>query len=221
MSGCLRTGALGAKIAPCPVCRSRMFPSRPTPSYASAPRLQANHCRSIYARGSSKRRTSRHWTRYSIEPVAVPAVEFLCRPQLPLFGPIVIVVDASVLAVALADDGPDGDNARSRLRSERLAAPELVDLEVASVLRRQLRHGDIDDRRASQALTDLIDLPLRRASHKPLLARCWELRGNLTVYDAAYVALAEVLDATLLTGDGRMSRATGPRCRIETLRSIT
>jgi predicted nucleic acid-binding protein len=133
----------------------------------------------------------------------------------------VIVADASVLVVALADDGPDGDNARRRLRGERLAAPELVDLEVVSVLRRQLRQGDIDDRRASLALTDLGELPLRRAPHKPLLARCWELRGSLTVYDAAYVALAEALETTLLTGDGRMSRATGPRCKIETLRSIT
>jgi predicted nucleic acid-binding protein len=133
----------------------------------------------------------------------------------------VIVADASVLAVALADDGPDGDHARRRLRGERLVAPEIVDLEVASVLRRQLRQGEIDDRRASQALTDLGDLPMRRASHKLLLARCWELRGNLTVHDAAYVALAEALEVTLLTGDGRMSRVTGPRCKIETLRSIT
>ena len=132
-----------------------------------------------------------------------------------------IVVDASVLAVALGDDGPDGDSARDRLRGERLAAPELVDLEVISVWRRQLRAGDIEPRRANLALADLAALPLRRAAHRPLLGRCWELRDNLTVYDASYVALAEALDVTLLTGDGWLSRATGPRCHIEVLRTPT
>jgi predicted nucleic acid-binding protein len=129
----------------------------------------------------------------------------------------VIVADASVLAVALADDGPDGDHARARLRGERLTAPELVDLEVISVWRRHVRAGSVDARRAALALADLAALPLRRAAHRPLLARCWELRDNLTVYDASYVALAEALDVTLLTGDGRLSRAAGPRCHIEVL----
>ena len=132
-----------------------------------------------------------------------------------------IVADASVLAVALADDGPDGDHARARLRGERLTAPELVDLEVISVWRRQVRAGAVDARRAALALADLAALPLRRAAHRPLLARCWELRDNLTVYDASYVALAEALDVTLLTGDGRLSRAAGPRCRIEVLQSAS
>ena len=68
----------------------------------------------------------------------------------------------------------------------------------------------MDARRAALALADLAALPLRRAAHRPLLARCWELRDNLTVYDASYVALAEALDVTLLTGDGRLSRAAGP-----------
>jgi predicted nucleic acid-binding protein len=131
----------------------------------------------------------------------------------------VIAVDASVVAVALADDGHDGDHARARLRGERLTAPELVDLEVTSVWRRQMREGAIDARRAALALADLAALPLRRASHRPLLARCWELRDNLTIYDASYVALAEALGVTLLTGDGRLAGATGPRCHIEVLRS--
>ena len=130
-----------------------------------------------------------------------------------------LVVDASVLTVALADDGPDGDAARARLRGERLAAPELVDLEVASVLRRQNRVGMVDNRRAELALTDLAGLPMHRAAHLVLLRRCWELRDNLTTYDAAYVALAEALDATLLTGDRRLARAAGPTCAIELLRT--
>jgi len=129
----------------------------------------------------------------------------------------VLVVDASILAVALADDGLDGDVARTRLRGETLAAPELVDLEVASVLRRQNRAGLLDDRRAQLALTDLAALPMHRASHVALLPRCWGLRDNLTTYDAAYVALAEVLDAVLLTGDRRLAQAAGPTCTIELL----
>ena len=129
-----------------------------------------------------------------------------------------LVVDASVLAVALADDGPDGDTARARLRGETLAAPELVDLEATSALRRQRHAGLLDERRSILALTDLASLPLQRASHVPLLFRCWELRENLTIYDAAYVALAEALDCTLLTGDRKLARAVGPTCQVEVLR---
>jgi predicted nucleic acid-binding protein len=127
----------------------------------------------------------------------------------------VIVADASVLVVALADDGPDGDQARARLRGERLTVPDLADLEVASVLRRQMRAGTLNARRARFALDDLAALPARRAPHRPLLARCWELRDNLTIYDAAYVALAEAMSATLLTGDRKLARAPGPQCHIE------
>ncbi len=128
-----------------------------------------------------------------------------------------IVVDASVLVVALADDGGDGDAARARLRNEQLAAPELIDLEVGSVLRRQLANGSIDDRRARLALGDLVDLPMMRAPHRPLLPRCWELRDNLTMYDAAYVALAEELGSSLLTADAKLTQAAGPRCPVELL----
>lgn len=130
-----------------------------------------------------------------------------------------LVVDACVLAVALADDASDGDAARARLRAESLAAPELIDLEVASVLRGQLIAGAIDARRVEFALRDLEEMPLQRASHRALLRRCWELRDNLTTYDASYVALAEALEVPLLTGDQRVARAPGPRCRIEVLRS--
>jgi predicted nucleic acid-binding protein len=130
----------------------------------------------------------------------------------------VLVVDASVLVVALADDGPDGDRARIRLRGQQIVLPELADLEVLSVLRRQVRTGTIDSRRAGLALEDLAAMPARRAPHLALLGRCWELRDNLTVYDAAYVALAEAIQATLLTGDQRLAGASGPRCDIEVLK---
>ena len=132
-----------------------------------------------------------------------------------------LVVDASVIATALGDDGTDGDLVRSRLAGEHLAAPELIDLEVTSVLRRHLSTGRVDARRAQLALDDLVDLAIDRAPHLPLLTRCWELRENLTVYDAAYVALAEALGTTLLTADSHLASAPGPRCRIEMLSSRT
>lgn len=131
----------------------------------------------------------------------------------------VIVIDASVLATALGDDGPAGDHARSRLRGERLTAPEIIDLEVASVWHRQMRAGKIDQRRAQLALADLVALPLQRASHRSLLARCWELRDNLTVYDASYIALAEALGTSVLTGDRRLASAPGKRCAIEVIQA--
>lgn len=126
-----------------------------------------------------------------------------------------IAVDATVLAVALADDGADGDQARARLRNELLVAPELVDLEVASVWRRLEAAGHLDARRGELALADLAAIPVRRVPHRPLLRRCWELRANLTVFDATYVAVAELTGAVLLTADGRLARAPGPTCEIE------
>jgi predicted nucleic acid-binding protein len=130
---------------------------------------------------------------------------------------IVIVVDASVVVTALSDDGESGDQARRRLRGESVAAPEILDLEVVSVLRRLSAMGRVPVRRAELALRDLADSPIRRSPHRPLLGRCWELRDNLTAYDAAYVALAELLGCGLLTGDRRLSRAPGLRCPVEVL----
>lgn len=126
-----------------------------------------------------------------------------------------IVVDAGVIVTALADDGEDGDRVRALLRDQRLAAPHLLDLEVVSAWRRLAAAGAVDDRRARLALEDLRTLRLERVAHRPLLPRCWELRGNLTVYDAAYVALAELLDATLLTADARLAGAPGIRCDVD------
>lgn len=131
-----------------------------------------------------------------------------------------IVVDASVLAPALADDGVDGDQARARLRDEALTAPELIDLEVLSVLRRLSRAGQLPARRAELASSDLLALPLRRMPHRPLLRRCWSLRENLTTYDAAYVALAETLSLVLVTSDARLSNAPGLHCDVEVVPSL-
>lgn len=130
-----------------------------------------------------------------------------------------LVVDASVLVTALADDGVDGDTARHRLHGETLAAPELIDLEVASVLRRHSFGRKLDRRRAQLALSDLYDLPMIRTAHRPLLARCWELRANLSTYDAAYVAVAEALDVPLLTADARLAKAPGIRCAVEVMQT--
>jgi predicted nucleic acid-binding protein len=124
-----------------------------------------------------------------------------------------------VLAVALADDGLDGDLARSRLAADTaLHAPHLVDLEVLSVLRRQASAGMLDERRVGLAIRDLIDLPITRYPHLPFVRRSWELRGNLTPYDAVYVALAETVGCTLVTADARLSRAPGVGCPVEVLR---
>ena len=126
-----------------------------------------------------------------------------------------IVVDASVVVAALADDDEDGDRARDRLRGEHLAAPELLDLEVVSAWRRLNRAGALDDRRCALALADLAALRVDRVPHHRLLDRCWELRDRLTIYDAAYVAVAEALSTTLLTADARLAQAPGLRSRVE------
>ena len=127
------------------------------------------------------------------------------------------VVDASVLVVALVDDGPDGDAVRRRLEGEQLFAPEIIDLEVLSVMRRAVGRGALNRRRAALALEDLLDVPIQRAPHRQLLVRCWELRENLTPYDAAYAALAEALGTLLITADARLSKAPGLTCRVEVI----
>ena len=126
-----------------------------------------------------------------------------------------IVVDASVVAVALGDDGADGERARIRLTDEALAAPEIVDLEATSVWRRHVAAKLMTARRAALAVSDLQNLPMQRSPHRPLLDRIWQLRHGVTPYDAAYVALAEALNVALVTADARLSRAPGIRCEIE------
>ncbi len=127
-----------------------------------------------------------------------------------------LVVDASVLVYALIDDDDAGERMRSRLDAEAaVCAPDVIDLEVANAWRRDLLAGRIGEDRSRLALEDLAGLPLARVPHRPLMPRIWELRHNLTPYDAAYVALAESLNATLLTVDGRSTRAPSLRCEVE------
>jgi predicted nucleic acid-binding protein len=128
----------------------------------------------------------------------------------------VIVVDASALLEALLRT-PAAKVVEDRLFAPRqtLHAPHLLDVEVAQVIRRYAANGDIDGERGRLALADLADLSLRRYPHDILLPRIWELRNNLTAYDAAYVVLAEALDAPLLTRDRRLAAAAGHRAQIE------
>jgi len=129
----------------------------------------------------------------------------------------VLVVDASVVAPAVADGGPDGVRFRQRLHGEQIAAPDLLRVEVLSVIRRQLHVGAIDVTQAEHAVTDLLDLPITVYPTAPLLLRSWRLRDNLTAYDACYIALAETLGWSLLTADTRLARAPGTRCPIEAI----
>ena len=127
-----------------------------------------------------------------------------------------IVVDASaMIEVLLRTPAAAAVDARLFEPGETLHAPHLLDVEVAQVIRRYVANGDIDADRGREALDDLADLRLRRYPHDVLLPRIWELRHNLTAYDAAYVALAEALDAPLLTRDRRLAAAAGRRARIE------
>jgi predicted nucleic acid-binding protein len=130
----------------------------------------------------------------------------------------VIVVDASVLANALADDGPDGARARNRLTDAGgLVAPDLIDVETTAVLRKRWIAGDLSDQRFSEAISDLEDLDLTRYPALPLMRRAFELRSNLTAYDAAYVALAERLGCSLITADQRLAAAPIVACTVEVL----
>lgn len=127
-----------------------------------------------------------------------------------------IVVDASALLEVLLRT-PAAKAVEDRLLAARqtLHAPHLLDVEVAQVIRRYVTNGEIDAERGRLALTDLAQFPLRRYPHDFLLPRIWNLRNNLTAYDAAYVALAEVLEAPLLTRDKRLAMAAGHHAHID------
>lgn len=129
-----------------------------------------------------------------------------------------IVVDASVLANVVGDDGADGRRARGEIRSAGdVAAPDLVDVESVAVLRKRWLAGTISDRRFAAAVADLGAIDLDRYPTLPLMRRAYELRANVTAYDATYVALAEILGCELLTGDHRLANAPGPQCVVRVL----
>lgn len=129
-----------------------------------------------------------------------------------------IILDASILAAIVGDDGPDGDIARSALgEAGEASVPDLADIETLSVLRRLHLAGDISATRFRHAVDDLTVLPLTRYPALPLLARASELIHNVTAYDAMYVTLAEALDVVLLTGDARLARAPKLPCEVRLL----
>jgi len=128
----------------------------------------------------------------------------------------VIVVDASVLIeILLRMPGAERAEALVLEAGHSLHAPHLIDVEVAQVVRRMARLGEIEAERAAQAVADLAAMTLRRCPHAALLPRIWALRNNLTAYDASYVALAETLDAVLVTQDRRLAAAGGHHARVE------
>ena len=129
-----------------------------------------------------------------------------------------IVIDASaLLEILLVTPLAVRFNERIFSPSETLHAPHLIDLEIAQVLWRYLATGELGAERAKQAMDDLGDMAIYRYPHTPLLPRIWQLRHNVTAYDASYVALAEILEAPLLTSDARLASSPGHEATIELL----
>jgi predicted nucleic acid-binding protein len=129
-----------------------------------------------------------------------------------------IVLDASA-AIDWLLHTPAGIKVDQRIfsRSESVHVPHVLDLEVAQVLRRFVRDGSLSSGRAGAALQDLMDVRFTRYPHWRLLPRIWQMRHNLTAYDGAYIALAELLNAPLITRDRRVSSASGHRAQVELL----
>ena len=123
-----------------------------------------------------------------------------------------LVVDASVVVALLVDSGPLGHWADEVVSEGPLFAPHLLPAEVANVLRRSVSASLVSGEVAALAHAELLDLPIELLPYGPAADRAWELRPNLTTYDAWYVAIAEVLDAPLATLDHRLARASGPTC---------
>lgn len=126
------------------------------------------------------------------------------------------VVDASALVALAADAGAAGEWAAETISEATLFAPDLVLYEAANILRRHRLAGLLDETNASLAHDDLLDLPVHLESYCGLAERVWQWRDNVTVYDAAYIALAKLRDIPLVTLDVKLGDATGPRCRILT-----
>lgn len=129
-----------------------------------------------------------------------------------------IVIDASVLANVVGDDGSDGQRARLEFRNAGdVAAPDLADVETVAVLRKRWIAGTVSDQRFAAAVDDLGQLDIDRYPALRFMRRAYELRANVTVYDSVYVALAEALSCELLTADQRRANASGPRCAVRLL----
>jgi predicted nucleic acid-binding protein len=127
-----------------------------------------------------------------------------------------VVCDASALVALLLDAGPDGRWATDALTGADIAAPSLVMFEAANIIRRHELAGLVSADQAAQAHADLLDLAIEQWPYELLAARAWALRHNLSSYDAAYVALAELTGATLVTLDKRIARAPDLRCVVVT-----
>jgi predicted nucleic acid-binding protein len=125
---------------------------------------------------------------------------------------VTVVVDASVVVAALVDTGAEGRWAERVLATDDLAAPHLLPVEAANILRRLALQGEISDDAAALAHADLLDLRVALFPYVLDAWRAWELRHNVTTYDAWYVALAESLEVELATLDARLAQASGPRC---------
>jgi predicted nucleic acid-binding protein len=125
-----------------------------------------------------------------------------------------VVVDASAVVLAI-NGGPESARVSDRLSESQSNAPHLIDLEVLNALRGLVRGGIIDDWRAQTELADHLALTIVRFPHEPFIARIWELRDNMSPYDAAYVALAEALDTPLITCDSGLAKAAGSLIDVE------
>ncbi len=125
-----------------------------------------------------------------------------------------IVIDASAAVLGLLNDG----EARALLSEASIACPHLADSEVAHALRSQVLRGDVEPADASLAIGTWGHLGIERVGVRGLLSRIWELRDNLSAHDATYVAVAEALEVPLVTADGRLARAPGPRCTVTVVR---
>jgi predicted nucleic acid-binding protein len=126
------------------------------------------------------------------------------------------VCDASAVAALLLDSGPDGQWVTQTIESGEIAAPALVTYETANVIRKHELAGQISPDQSAQAHADLLDLAIELWPYDLLAARAWQLRMNLSIYDATYAALAEITDLTLITLDKRLAKAPGTKCRIST-----
>jgi predicted nucleic acid-binding protein len=127
-----------------------------------------------------------------------------------------LVLDSSAIVALLVDGGVNGDWVAATIGGQRLAAPSLAVFETANILRRQQLSGRLERVEATLGHADLLSLPLELWPYAPLAERAWALRETLTSYDASYVALAELLDAPLVTLDDRLRRASGPTCAFRT-----